>query len=92
VHYDACVLSLSDSLQSVNSGRAVQQDLAAGNAGDVEEPRSSRSYFYASPHEVSRRVKLSCARLGFDPANGAFTNCVVNLAAALDAVDNAPAS
>jgi hypothetical protein len=91
-HYAACVSSLSQSLRSVSHYGDVRQGLAAWNDGDVEEPRSSTSYFYASPHEVSRRVQFSCARSGFDPADGAFANCVANLASALDAADNIPAS
>lgn len=102
-HYDACVSSLSDSLQSASHDRMVRElsegciekGLAPGGAGlaecvlqsSGEKPTSSGSYFYASPYEVSRRVRLSCARLGFDPANGAFTNCVASLAAALNPVD-----
>jgi hypothetical protein len=102
-HYDACVSSLSDSLQSVSHDRTVREardgclgkGLQPGSAGlaecvlqsSDEKPTPSGSYFYASPHEVFRRVQLSCARLGFDPANGAFTNCVANLATALNAID-----
>jgi hypothetical protein len=86
-HYAACVSSLSDTPQSAGDVRAVRRDVAIGNAADMQAPKATRSYFYASPHEVFRRVQLSCARLGFDPANGAFTNCDGNLAAALNAID-----
>jgi hypothetical protein len=51
---------------------------------------SSKSYFRASPDDIARGEKLSCAKLGFDPISGAFEGCVADLAGALDAVDRAP--
>jgi hypothetical protein len=48
---------------------------------------SSRSYVYASDDELHHREQLSCARLGFEPASGAFASCVADLAATLFAAD-----
>lgn len=122
-HYDACVESLSDSMQSLNRGSALQQarghcldeglspdspgwgecelqsaerqpvaarspNLAISGVGQMQEPGSSKSYFSTSPHDVFRREQLSCARLGFDPADGAFAGCVASLQSALFAADN----
>jgi hypothetical protein len=114
--YVGCVSSLSDSLQSLEQGRALQQARAAclgkglgpdspdwGDcilqsagapypaikaAAEAEAPGASKSYFSASPREVARREQLACARLGFDPADGAFAGCVANLAGTLFEIDN----
>jgi hypothetical protein len=124
-HYANCVESLSDSVQSLGQGQALQQargdclekgfqpnspglaecELRATEAtpapsaprasgpavspvSQVEEPGSGKSYFSTSPRDVFRREQLSCARLGFDPAGGAFASCVASLQAALFAADN----
>ena len=81
--YEGCVSSLAASARSLDPGRAAPPPSAEG-------PGASRSYFFASSDEVLRREQLSCARLGLDPANGAYTYCVANLAATLATID-APA-
>jgi hypothetical protein len=102
--YEACVLSLADSLRSLGRDRAMRQaridcldkGLRPDSRGLAERtlqltgagPTSSRSYFYVSQSEVYRREQLSCIRLGFDPADGAFADCVANLDGGLFAADN----
>jgi hypothetical protein len=62
---------------------------AAGPArAAVARTVAAGSYFYASPREVFRREQSSCARLGLDPADGAFAGCVAGLASALFAADH----
>jgi hypothetical protein len=80
-HYDGCVESLSDTLGTV--GRAQSAQSPRGSPAGA----SSTSYFYASVDEIHRREQLSCARLGFDPAAGAFASCVAGLAGTLAAID-----
>jgi hypothetical protein len=76
--YEACVLSLADSLRSLGHDHATQRaQVALQSTGGT--PASSRSYFYASEREVYRREQVSCIRLGFDPMDGAFATCVANL-------------
>jgi hypothetical protein len=81
--YEACVLSLADSLRSLGAVRHTQP-LQSTTAA----PTSSRSYFYVSQREINRREQLSCLRLGFDSADGAFADCVANLDGRLFAADN----
>ncbi len=57
-------------------------------ANDAAEPGGTKSYFYASPHDVFRREQLSCARLGFDPADGGFGSCVAGLESSMFEADN----
>jgi hypothetical protein len=45
--------------------------------------RPAKSYFNASFNEVRRREQMACARLGYDPINGRFANCVASLDSAL---------
>jgi hypothetical protein len=52
-----------------------------------EGPTSSGSNFSASFDTVLRREQHACARLGFDPAFGAFANCVADLQGALQRTD-----
>jgi hypothetical protein len=47
------------------------------------------SYFNASFAVVRRREQMACARLGFDPINGSFANCVASLDSALFASEHA---
>jgi hypothetical protein len=77
--YEACVLSLADSLR--DRDRVALQSSGA-------PPASSGSYFYASEREIHRREQLSCARLGFQPADGAFADCVADLDGRLFVADN----
>jgi hypothetical protein len=99
--YEACALSLADSLRSLGRDRAVprvqvdclEKGLKPGLAGCTlqssgAEPTSSRSYFYVSQREVFRREQLSCIRLGLAPADGAFADCAANLDGRLFAADN----
>jgi len=57
-------------------------------ASDTGEARPFKSYFYASPRDVHRRVEESCAQLGFDPRSDAFARCTASLRASLFAADN----
>jgi hypothetical protein len=77
---DVCVV------QSAREGGAPPPELAMSRP--MEEPGLSKSYPYASQREVHRREELSCARLGLDPAGGAFASCVGGLDSALDQSDN----
>jgi hypothetical protein len=81
-----CVLKLSD-MKPDSSGLETPAPAISGTS-ELEQPGSSKSYFYASPRDVHRRVQLSCARLGFDPGSGGFGGCVASLQAALFAADN----
>ena len=78
--YEGCVSSLSASAHGL--------DQASVLPGPTDEPGGSRSYFYASSDDVFRREQLSCARLGLDPADGAYASCVADLEATLAAIDN----
>jgi hypothetical protein len=51
-------------------------------------PTRIKSYSYASPAEVFRRERYSCARLGYDPADAAFSSCVAALQASMFEADN----
>ncbi|HLZ73426.1 hypothetical protein [Phenylobacterium sp.] len=63
--------------------------VAAGAAIDASEPRApAKSWFYASGREMRRREEQACARLGYEPARGAFSSCVAGLDAALYAADH----
>jgi hypothetical protein len=54
----------------------------------ADNPGGAKSYAYSSPENVFRREQLSCARIGLDPAERAFTVCVAGLQSALFAADN----
>jgi len=73
-------------VQSAKQEHASGPDLAMSRP--MEEPGLSRTYPYASEREVHRREELSCARLGLDPAGGAFASCVGGLDSALFDADN----
>ena len=57
-------------------------------ANDMTAPGDSKSYPYASSRDVLRREQLSCARLGIDPADGAFANCVAGLQSSMFDADH----
>ncbi len=78
--YEGCVASLSASQRTF-------APMQAAPSASAEAPGRGRSYFYASSDEVFRREQQSCARLGLDPAGGAFSSCVADLAATLAAID-----
>ena len=75
-------------LQSVGAQRAETASNRAAPLSEIVEPGGSKSYPYASPHDVFRREQLSCARLGFDPADGGFGSCVAGLQGAMFEADN----
>jgi hypothetical protein len=54
-----------------------------GQAGQTSVPGGSQSYFTVSKRTAFQRDRLACARLGFEPAAGAFDDCVADLRAAL---------
>jgi hypothetical protein len=56
---------------------------APGPAGQTSVPGGSQSYFTVSKRTAYERDQLACARLGFEPAAGAFDDCVADLRAAL---------
>jgi len=62
-------------------------DTASVAAGMTDDPQSSKSYFAVSSDTIRRRERQACARLGFDPAYGAFANCVANLQSSLQGID-----
>jgi hypothetical protein len=72
----------------VADGRSDAASYPMSSLGRMDGPAGAKSYFYASPHDVHRREALACARLGFDPADGAFASCVSGLQAAMFAADN----
>lgn len=117
-HFDACVSSLTDSLNDARRDRAVMrarndcfarglgpnspdlnlcllqaanarspnaQNAMAGARQDAEAPES---YVPTSFDAVFHREQQACVRLGFDPAFGAFSNCVANLQAKLQRLDS----
>ena len=56
---------------------------AADTTGWAPIPGGARDYFMISRETAYRRDELACARLGFDPDQGAFGGCVADLKAAL---------
>jgi hypothetical protein len=54
-----------------------------GPAGATPLPGGARSYFMISRDTAFQRMQLACARLGFDPDQGAFGGCVADLKSAL---------
>ena len=124
-HYQACIASLSDSLQDVNDAHVASQadedcrtkglkpdsaDLAECVLKSIEaKPRSATTeasilasppnsakvmpvsvgnFYLVPPHETRRREEMACARLGFEPPNGAFASCVKLLNDNFYAIDN----
>ena len=75
-------------LQSANVQPVRSTVTWAPGAQDPAEPGGTKSYFYASPHDVFRREQLSCARLGFDPTDGGFGSCVAGLQSSMFEADN----
>ncbi len=78
-----CTLRTSDS-----EGFSARDERGDATGQGPEDGRPAKSYFYASPSETHHRMQLSCARLGLDPASGAFADCVAGLQASLFAADN----
>jgi hypothetical protein len=123
-HFNGCVSSLADSVESISRSQAVvrartacfAQHLKPGSAdlslcllraadtkpdsdavdlptivsaekGITDDAQSSGTYFAAQSHPGFRREQQACALVGFDPAFGAFANCVANLQSTLRAGD-----
>jgi hypothetical protein len=61
---------------------------ASTATSSVTQPKLGRTYFGETNGDHYRREQLSCARLGLDPAGGAFDNCVASLQSAMFAADN----
>ncbi|MGA0602413.1 hypothetical protein ACO2Q3_17015 [Caulobacter sp. KR2-114] len=61
---------------------------AATASFDAHAGPAAKSYFYASPGEVMRRERMSCARLGLEPAAPGFNSCVQGLQSAMFAADH----
>jgi hypothetical protein len=61
-------------------------DLSARPGAPTATP--VKSYAYASWREVRQREQLACARLGFEPLQRDFAECVASLDSALSASDH----
>jgi hypothetical protein len=73
-------------VQSAGDGRTSAPEISTDSS--MPAPGLAKTYPYASQRDVHRREELSCARLGLDPAGGAFANCVGGLDSALFEADN----
>jgi hypothetical protein len=62
-------------------------DIASMTAGVAADPQSSKSYFAVTQGTKFHREQQACAMLGFDPAFGAFANCVADLQSTLQTID-----
>ncbi len=78
--FEACVGGLTDSL-SVGS-----RDPAAQPIPIADDPDAGRSYYTVTNGTRFHREQLACAQLGFDTT--AYTSCVMNLSATLEALDH----
>jgi hypothetical protein len=77
------------STASANGGPRAQ--LASMPLDGAPTAQRVNSYYNASFDEVRRREKAACARIGYDPVDGAsFASCVASLDAALYASEHAP--
>ncbi len=56
---------------------------ASLDASPAEVPRATSSFFRTTPDEAFHRAQASCAALGFDPIDDAFSSCVANLNASM---------
>jgi hypothetical protein len=81
-HYRGCIVSLSDSLQSMDDAR-----LPAPTVGDVL-PAARGAFTYASPHETARREELACGSLGVALSRNEFNSCVSGLSQTFYSVDH----
>jgi hypothetical protein len=80
-----CLLQAADATPSSDMMNATVQVSRLIDIG--EGPTSAGSDFSASFHTVLQREQQACARLGFDPAFGAFANCVADLQDVLQRTD-----
>lgn len=79
-----CVLQTADEHPDPTATQPV-----AANQTTVSEIDVTRgSFYFASPHETSRREKLSCAALGLSPSQAEFKNCVRELRDTFYAIDH----
>lgn len=78
--FEACVGGLMNSL---SVGR---HDLAARPIPIADDPDAGRSYYTVTNGTRFHREQLACAQLGFDAT--AYTSCVMNLSATLEALDH----
>jgi len=62
-----------------------EQALCVLGAPASAAPQRLKSLTVVSPAEVHRRIQLSCAKLGLDPAAIAFSNCVTEFEGQLTA-------
>jgi hypothetical protein len=81
-----CVLE-SIKTKPNSSAPKVSTVASAPNNGRMT-PVSVGNFYLASPHETRRREEIACARLGFEPPNGAFASCVKLLDDNFYAIDN----
>ncbi|HWY15685.1 MAG TPA: hypothetical protein VNX86_11165 [Rhizomicrobium sp.] len=80
-----CLLQAADATPSSDMMNAPIQVSQLIDTGEV--PTSARSDFSASFDAVLQREQQACARLGLDPAFGAFANCVADLQDTLQRTD-----
>lgn len=57
----------------------------------ADSPVRLKSLSLASQEDVRRRTQLSCAMLGLDPAEAAFSNCVSDLQSGIAQINMPPA-
>ena len=79
VHFDACVSSLAGSLRDMKPEH--------GAMPAIEVAETPESYAGTSFTAVRHREEQACARVGFNPAFGAFSSCVADLQASLQWYD-----
>lgn len=53
---------------------------------------TKKSYYWASNEEIHHRIEASCAKLGLNPADAGFENCVSSIQAAFSNVDMPPSN
>lgn len=90
-HYQACIVSLSDSLQRAQrqpGGNVPAPSSDAASGGARTTSIAVGSFFYASGHEIVRREQQACEQLGLQPPLAPFASCVRNLQTTFFAIDN----
>ncbi|HEY2660556.1 MAG TPA: hypothetical protein VGI79_12605 [Caulobacteraceae bacterium] len=75
-------------LQSLKSHPAATTSAPSAEPVSMPVTRPKGSFFTASNHEVRDREERACARLGLNPAYGAFGQCVKSLSDTFFSIDN----
>ena len=84
VPFDACVESLSQTLEKKNTNVMVSQETDATYA--INQPQQT-SYSESRPAERRRKEEYACARLGIAPEAVGFGQCVAELDSALRSME-----